>query len=106
MNGLRKTRTDKGTKRRGNYNTVKPDLTGKVGKEAVVMTSFWKKYKVEDVMHMDHDEIEDILDAYLQEFEDKQRARKKDWWYPTINMTTLADIRNKRTKVDKAPRIY
>ena len=106
MNGPRKTRTDLGTKRRGNYNTVKADQTGKVGKEAVVMTSFWKKYKVEDVMHMDHYEIEDILDAYLQEFEDKQRARKKDWWYPTINMTTLADIRNKRTKVDKAPRIY
>lgn len=107
MKQRRKVRTDTGTKRRGPYKTNPMDTTGKTGKELKPMISFWKKHKVEDIMQLDPDELEDVLEAFLIDYEARQLKRDSKWWYPNLGLYTLNDVRNKRDKkVDKAPRIF
>ena len=95
-------RTDKGRKRgpRGPY-TQKIDKTGKVGKENAVISSFWKIHKLADIMVMSTEEFEQVLEKFYQEYEARQIKRDFRWNYPIIDKSTLSEVRNKRTNIDK-----
>jgi len=97
-------RSDSGTKRGKYKNSL--DTTGKVGKENYVLKAFWKANKVSDIMDLTPDELDAAIDAWLIGYEARQRERHGNgWWYPTIPETTLNDVRNKRTGIDKTPKL-
>jgi hypothetical protein len=77
------------------------DGTGKTGKEAKIHGSFWRKYKVEDVMQLDGQEFEELLDHFFIWFEETQRKRIKNWWYPEDPAVTLYNGRYTKLTFDK-----
>ena len=97
-------RSDNGTKRGKYKNTL--DTTGKTTKENYVLKAFWKAHKVSDIIQLTPDELDAAIDAWLIGYETRQRERHGNgWWYPSIPETTLNDVRNKRTGIDKTPRL-
>ena len=82
-------------------------MTGKTRKENKVENAFWKYNKVEDIMLLTSTELDQIIDTWMQDYEDRQIKNDRSWWYPTQTIYTLNDIRNKRMSgVDKEPKIY
>ena len=96
-------RSDSGTKRGTYKNTL--DKTGKTSKENYVLRAFWKAHKVSDIIQLTPDELDAAIDAWLLSYETRQRKDDLGWWYPTVPESTLNDVRNKRTGVDKTPRL-
>jgi len=103
---MRRPRSDKGKthKSRGAYNSKK-DMAGKIGKEPALISAFWRKYKVEDFMAMSPEEAEKVIEAWMLDYQERRIKQDRHWWYPPINTHTLNDIRNKRTGLDKTPRV-
>ena len=89
------------------YKTVTPDQAGKTRKENRVERTFWKYHTVEDMMLLTSTELDQVIDAWMTDYEERQLKINKAWWYPTVTIYTLNDARNKRMKgVDKKPKIY
>ena len=96
-------RSDSGTKRGKYKNSL--DKTGKTTKENYVLRAFWKAHKVSDIIQLTPDELDAAIDAWLLAYETRQRKDDLGWWYPTVPKTTLNDVRNKRTGIDKTPKL-
>jgi hypothetical protein len=73
--------------------------------EPVVVKSFWRKYKEEQIQAMTEEEIEQIVDAHLEQYITGWQKRNKGKDLPDLAKSTIADVRNKRTNIDKAPKI-
>lgn len=89
---------------RGKYNIVK-NTVGKVGKENIVQRNFWKEHSVVDLSTKSPEELDAIIDEFFKRYQERNLKRDRNWWYPNIGKATIADIRNKRTNIDKAPKI-
>ena len=87
-------------KPRGPYKSNHDD-TGKAGKENAVLRSFWKTHKVEDIMIMSDEEFEAALELFYEQYEARQTDKNPRWNYPIVDKSTLQEIRNKRTNIDK-----
>lgn len=66
------------------YN-LKVDNTGKTFKENAAIKSFWTKYKMEDIIQLTPEEIDNKIDIWIEEFEAAQLKRNKFWRWPDIN---------------------
>jgi hypothetical protein len=88
------------------YNTRPFNKTGKTRKENRVESAFWKYNKVEDIMLLTSTELDQLIDTWMQDYEDRQIKNDRSWWYPSVTTFTLNDVRNKRTGLDKKPKIY
>lgn len=97
-----KKRSDTGTKR-GNYKS-NLDKTGKAGKENVILNNFWKLNKVSEFMTMTQEEADKKIDEWMERFEARNIARNSTWWYPSP-IIPLDKARNKRTGIDKKPKL-
>jgi hypothetical protein len=86
------------------YNSTK-DVTGKVGKEPPLISAFWKSNKVSDIMLLTSKELDQLIEDWLKAYVERRLKIDKGWDWPSIPTKTLNDIRNKRTDLDKAPRI-
>jgi hypothetical protein len=73
--------------------------------EPVVVKSFWRKYKEEQIQSMSDEEVMQIVDAHLEQYIEGWQKRNKGKDLPDLAKSTIADVRNKRTNIDKAPKI-
>jgi hypothetical protein len=99
----RQQRSDKG-KRRESY-TANQELRGKVDKENAPLKSFWSFHKMDQVMQLTHKELDNLINSWIEIYQENQMKRNKGWWYPTVGGLTLHEVRNKRTNIDKGPMI-
>lgn len=77
-----KPRTDTG-KKRTNYK-IKHDSTGKTFKENAALKSFWSSHKMADIIQLSSEELDKVIDKWIDEFQATQLKRDKFWWFPTI----------------------
>lgn len=69
--------------KRGPYKKLdKYDTSGRQGKEMRIMVTFWRTYKVKDVMNWTDEEFNEKLEAFFQKYEEQQLKNNKRWWYP------------------------
>jgi Mg2+/Co2+ transporter CorB len=73
--------------------------------ETVVVKSFWRKYNEEQIQSMSDEEVMQIIDAHLEQYITGWQKRNKGKDLPDLAKSTIADVRNKRTNISKAPKI-
>jgi len=73
--------------------------------EPAIISHFYRKNKMEDLMVMSDEEVMKRIDEYLETYIDSWQKRNKGKDLPDISVSTLAMVRNKRTNARKAPRI-
>ena len=69
------------------------------------MKSFWRKYNEEQLNSMTDEEVMQLIDSHVETFMDSWQKRNKGKDFPDLAKGTIADVRNKRTKISKAPKI-
>jgi Mg2+/Co2+ transporter CorB len=73
--------------------------------EPVVVKSFWRKYNEEQIQSMSDEEVMQLVDAHLEQYIEGWQKRNKGKDLPDLAKSTIADVRNKRTNIDKAPKM-
>ena len=73
--------------------------------EPVVVKSFWRKHKEEQIQAMSEEEVMQVIDAHLEQYIEGWQKRNKGKDLPDLAKGTIADVRNKRTNISKSPRI-
>lgn len=73
--------------------------------EPVIVKSFWRKHKEQELMAMSDEEIMQLVDSHVETFMDSWQKRNKGKDFPDLAKGTIADVRNKRTGAKKAPTI-
>jgi len=73
--------------------------------EPVIVKSFWRKYSEEDIQVMSDEQVIALVDSHVETFMDSWQKRNKGKDFPDLAKGTIADVRNKRTNIDKAPKI-
>ena len=73
--------------------------------EPVVVKSFWRKYNIEEIKTMSDEEVMQLVDSHLEQYMDGWQKRNKGKDLPDLAKGTIADVRNKRTNISKAPKI-
>jgi len=75
-----------------------------VNKEPGLISRFWKDNTPELLNTMDDEQVLQLIDEYLERYITSYQKRNPGKDLPNIG-TTLAEVRNKRTNISKAPRI-
>ena len=73
-------------------------------KEPGLISRFWKDNTPELLNTMDDEQVLQLIDEYLERYITSYQKRNPGKDLPNIG-TTLAEVRNKRTNISKAPRI-
>ena len=73
--------------------------------EPVIVKSFWRKHKEQELMAMSDEEVMQLVDSHVETFMDSWQKRNKGKDFPDLAKGTIADVRNKRTGARKAPTI-
>ena len=73
-------------------------------KEPGIVSRFWKHNAPELLNTMDDEQVLQLIDEYLDRYIAAYEKRNPGKDLPNIG-TTLAEVRNKRTDISKAPRI-
>jgi len=73
--------------------------------EPVVVKSFWRKYNEGQIQSMSEEEVMKTIDAHLEQYITGWQKRNPNKDLPDLAKSTIADVRNKRTNIDKAPKI-
>jgi hypothetical protein len=71
--------------------------------EPVIVKSFWRKHTEEELNFMTDEEVMQLIDSHVENFMDSWQKRNKGKDFPDLAKGTIADVRNKRTDVRKAP---
>jgi len=71
--------------------------------EPVIVKSFWRKHTEEELNSMSDEQIMQLIDSHVETFMDSWQKRNKGKDFPDLAKGTIADVRNKRTDVRKAP---
>lgn len=73
-------------------------------KEAGLLSRFWKHNNPSELNNMTDEQVLQLIDEYLDRYISAYEKRNPGKDLPNIG-ATLAEIRNKRTKVSKKPQI-
>lgn len=73
--------------------------------EPPVIKSFWRKHSEEEIANMPDDQVMQLIDKHLETFINSWQKRNPGKDLPDLAKGTIADVRNKRTKISKAPKI-
>lgn len=73
-------------------------------KEPGIVSRFWKDNNPAILNTMDDEQVLQLVDEYLDRYINAYQKRNPGKDLPNIG-TTLAEVRNKRTDISKAPRI-
>lgn len=65
--------------------------------EPAIISHFYRKNKMEDLMVMSDEEVMQRIDEYLETYITSWQKRNKGKDLPSIQTTTIAMIRNKKT---------
>lgn len=77
----------------------KYDERGKKGPENMVIRSFWRENKMEDIIKLGSKKLDQVIDNMLENYQKIQIKRDPNWWYPEEGRT-LSQSRYKK-KIDK-----
>lgn len=78
---------------RGPYKTF-TETRGKAGKETKAISSFWKKHKMDDMITKTPEELDEVIETWILQYQETQVSRNRNWWYPESSS-------NYRKTVDK-----
>ena len=73
--------------------------------EPVIVKSFWRKHNESELKFMSDEQVMALVDSHVEAFMDSWQKRNKGKDFPDLAKGTIADVRNKRTNIDKAPKI-
>ena len=73
--------------------------------EPVIVKSFWRKHTEEELNNMSDEQVMKLIDFHVETFMDSWQKRNKGKDFPDLAKGTIADVRNKRTNISKAPKI-
>ena len=73
--------------------------------EPVIVKSFWRKHTEAELNSMSDEQIMQLIDSHVETFMDSWQKRNKGKDFPDLAKGTIADVRNKRTDISKAPKI-
>lgn len=73
--------------------------------EPPVIKSFWRKYSEEEINAATDELILQLIDTHLETFINSWQKRNPGKDIPDLAKGTIADVRNKRTKIDKSPKV-
>ena len=73
--------------------------------EPAIISHFYRKNKMENLMVMSDEERDIKIDQYLETYINSWQNRNKGKNLPDLPKGTIADVRNKRTNINKAPTI-
>ena len=73
--------------------------------EPVIVKSFWRKHTEEELNAMSDEQVMQLIDSHVERFMDSWQKRNKGKDFPDLAKGTIADVRNKRTNISKAPKI-
>jgi hypothetical protein len=73
--------------------------------EPAIISHFYRKNTMEDLMVMSDEERDIRIDQYLDTYIASWQKRNKGKDLPTIPTATIAMVRDKRTNISKSPRI-
>jgi hypothetical protein len=73
--------------------------------EPVIVKTFWNNHTEEELMAMTDEEVMQLIDSHVERFMDSWQKRNKGKDFPDLAKGTIADVRNKRTNISKAPKI-
>ena len=73
--------------------------------EPVIMKSFWRKHNEAELNSMTDEQIMQLIDSHVETFMESWQKRNKGKDFPDLAKGTIADVRNKRTNISKAPKI-
>lgn len=73
--------------------------------EPVIVKTFWNKHTAKELNAMSDEQVMQLIDSHVERFMDSWQKRNKGKDFPDLAKGTIADVRNKRTNVSKAPRI-
>jgi len=73
--------------------------------EPVIVKSFWRKHNEAELNAMSDEQVMALVDSHVETFMDSWQKRNKGKDFPDLAKGTIADVRNKRTNIDKAPKI-
>jgi hypothetical protein len=73
--------------------------------EPVIVKSFWRKYNESELNAMSDEQVMALVDSHVETFMDSWQKRNKGKDFPDLAKSTIADVRNKRTNISKAPKI-
>jgi hypothetical protein len=73
--------------------------------EPVIVKSFWRKHNEAELNAMSDEQIMQLIDSHVETFMDSWQKRNKGKDFPDLAKGTIADVRNKRTNISKAPKI-
>jgi hypothetical protein len=71
--------------------------------EPVIVKSFWRKHTEAELNDMTDEQVMELIDSHVKNFMDSWQKRNKGKDFPDLAKGTIADVRNKRTDVRKAP---
>jgi hypothetical protein len=73
--------------------------------EPVIVKSFWRKYNEAELNSMTDEQVMQLIDSHVETFMESWQKRNKGKDFPDLAKGTIADVRNKRTNISKAPKI-
>ena len=73
--------------------------------EPVIVKSFWRKHTEKELNAMSDEEVMQLVDSHVENFMNSWQKRNKGKDFPNLEKGTIADVRNKRTNISKAPKI-
>jgi hypothetical protein len=68
--------------------------------EPAIISHFYRKNKIEDLMVMEDEEVMKRIDKYLETYIASWQKRNKGKDLPTIPSATIGMVRNKKMKYD------
>jgi hypothetical protein len=71
--------------------------------EPVIVKSFWRKYNEAELNSMTDEQVMQLINSHVETFMESWQKRNKGKDFPDLAKGTMADVRNKRTDVRKAP---
>ena len=70
-----------------------------------IFSRFYKKYPIEKLVTMTDEEVNAAVEQYLDDYIESWTRRHPGQDLPEISLSTINDVRNKRTNVSKVPTI-
>lgn len=72
--------------KRGPYNRKPIESRGLYGREPRVIKSFWTENTMDQVLAMTQEELDLVIDKYLDEFANRQIKNDKRWNWPILQV--------------------
>lgn len=92
-------RSDKGKprgKRPNKYKIREIEPRGAYAKEARIFKLFWQEHSMSDIEILSPEELDKVIEAFFQRFQERQIKINPRWWYPDSPKDRIVDLRYRK----------